>query len=153
MPDISLERFFFALRPPRQEACRIAALAETLEPGCQVQRPDRHHLTLAITDDFEDYPDDLAERLVRAGDMIAVAPFEVVLETLSVGARSAALRPAHRNRGLTALSSAIRKAMTVLHAPLRAEWTFSPQSPSLIAMDDPIHVEWNLSTGLPASSC
>ncbi len=123
---LHLDRFFFALRPPGPEARRIAAFAERLEEGGRRVRWEHLHMTLAITDDFEDYPYDLVKALRRVGDRVAAAPFDLVLGQLSGGNRSTALRPQHGVPGLKALQGTIADRMREGGVPMRREWRYSP---------------------------
>jgi 2'-5' RNA ligase len=120
------ERYFFALRPPLTDARRAAVLAEQLGAGWKVQAAKRLHVTLAITGDFDGHRADVRERLVRAGERIAVEPFLLTLDMQSISHRSAALRPAKAIKGLTALHRAIRAQWPSALVPMRGGWSFSP---------------------------
>lgn len=121
------DRFFFALRPPAREARRALAFAEgALGPGWQLQTPPRLHVTLAITEDFDEAPGELVQRLSVIGDRVAAAPFMMTLDRLSISHRSAALRPGNTLAGLSALYKAIRAEWTAARIAMRDDWTFSP---------------------------
>lgn len=124
--NVHLDRFFFALRPPGPQARQIAAFAERLEQGVRRIRPEHLHITLAITDDFEDYPYDLVKALRQAGERIAADPFEVALDQLSGSNRSMALRPQHSIPALRALQQEISGGMREVGAPMRRDWRYSP---------------------------
>lgn len=121
-----VERLFFALLPPRQVAASTAAWVEDMPGDWTRQRADRLHVTLAITGDFRQWPVGFVDGMLRAGEAAAAAPFEMVLDRLSIGNRSAALRPGHVNPGLKALHTAIAGAMAHAGVPLREGWRFSP---------------------------
>lgn len=89
-------------------------------------RADRHHITLAITQDHAAPERAIAEALLRAGEQVRVAPFEIVLERLNAGARSIALRPDHAIAPLKALHRELARAMAREGVALREGWSFSP---------------------------
>lgn len=121
------ERLFFALLPPQQSALRTSAASEErLGVGWQIQRAARLHVTLGITDDFDRTPSRLLERLLLAGDAVDVEPFILTLDRLTIGERSASLRPASGNRALRRLARAIADAMRAAGVPMRDGWQFRP---------------------------
>lgn len=127
MARTRVERLFFALLPPQRLALQTAAWAsETLGDGWQVQRPDRLHVTLAITDDFDRCPFELLDRMLRVGERVEASPFAISLDHMSFSHRSAALRPSHANAGLKMLQKAISEAMAAMDVPVRHGWHFSP---------------------------
>lgn len=122
------DRFFFALRPPIDLARRIAAFAaQFADDGDSYRIPaDRLHLTVAITNDFPDYPAAFVETLLRVGDRVAAAPLTVRLDQLVRGARSVLLLPAVGQPELRALHRSIADGMASARAPLRDGTGFSP---------------------------
>lgn len=126
MSALLAHRYFFALLPDPIARSRIHAWAErTLGPE-GLQAADRLHVTLAITADFGTPQPGLAEMLLRAGNRVRAAPFELVLDRLSIGARSAALRPAHSRAPLRELQARIERAMAHEGAAMRPGWKFNP---------------------------
>jgi 2'-5' RNA ligase len=123
---IPLDRFFFALRPPGHEARRIAAFADRLGQGVRTIRPDHLHVTLAITDDFTDYPYALVKSLRKVGDRVAAEPFDVKFDQLSGSTRSLALRPQHGIPELKRLQQTVADRMREAGAPMRKDWRYSP---------------------------
>lgn len=121
-----LDRFFFALRPPRPLANRIAAFAAELAGDSYRITADRLHLTVAISDDFPLYPGPFVETLLRVGDRVAAAPFAVRLDRLVRGHRSVLLLPAVGQPELRALYQGIAEGMAAARAPLREGTGFSP---------------------------
>ncbi|MET0364355.1 MAG: 2'-5' RNA ligase family protein [Sphingobium sp.] len=126
-PASQKQWFFFALRPPRQEAHRIAAwLERTTQPGWDRMLTDRLHVTLAITPTFMNCPEDIVARLLRAGNHVAAAPFRLELDSLSIGPQSVALRPSRTHTAAKALHQALARAMAREGVPLLPDYTFSP---------------------------
>jgi 2'-5' RNA ligase len=121
-----LHRYFFALLPDEVTARRIHAFAEGEFGEKGLVRTDRLHVTLGITEDFSAHFPALIEALRRAGDAVAEAPFDLVLDRLSGGRRTAALRPAHGIPPLRALQAKIAAGMAAEGAPMRPDWQFSP---------------------------
>lgn len=96
-------RFFFALRPPPQLARQLASAADWLDERGRAVAAEHLHITLCILPDFAIYPSLVIARLLTVGAAVAAAPVDVVLDYVSGGARSVALRPQHRNPALMAL--------------------------------------------------
>lgn len=119
-------RYFFALLPDEVTGRRIHAFAERELGGKGLMRPERLHVTLALTADFDAPYPALAAALRRAGDAVAAAPVPLVLDRLSAGQRTAALRPAHDIPALRALQAEIARAMAREGVPMRRDWRFSP---------------------------
>lgn len=118
-------RLFFALKPPRPYAARIGRLRDGLKATAGIVDDDRLHATLAITDDFADFPERLARTLVGIGDEVAAAPFQVMLDRLVGSARSVALRPGKASPPLRDVQRQLQDPMARLRT-LRAGWSFSP---------------------------
>jgi 2'-5' RNA ligase len=119
-------RFFFALKPDEVTANRTHAFAEREFGDRGLLAPERHHVTLAITDDYDQPYEGLIDALLRAGHRVAAAPFELVLDRLSGSARSVALRPEHVVPPLRDLQQAIAEAMAEEGLTARDGWRFSP---------------------------
>lgn len=118
-------RLFFALKPPKREAARIGRVRDRLKSTAGIVDDDRLHATLAITDDFADFPERLARTLVGIGDEVAGAPFPVMLDRLVGSARSVALRPGKASPPLRDVQRQLQGPMERLRT-LRAGWSFSP---------------------------
>jgi 2'-5' RNA ligase len=126
MGALLAHRYFFALLPDPVARARIHAWAErTLGPE-GLQAADRLHVTLAITADFATPPPGLAETLLRAGERVRAAPFDLVLDRQSTGGRSVALRPAHSHASLRELQARIARAMANEGIATRPGWKFNP---------------------------
>ena len=125
-PVALLYRLFFAVKPPAQVARQIDRFAETLDSSADRIRPENQHVTLGITNDEPSYPYERIEALRQMGAGIGAAPFDLLLDRLSIGGRSAALRPSHRIRGLSALRQEVARAMQGAGVQSRIGWAFSP---------------------------
>lgn len=121
-----LYRLFFALKPPPQVARQIDHFAETLDAAADRIRPENQHVTIGITNDETSYPYERIKALRRMGAGIGAAPFDLMLDRLSIGGRSAALRPSHAIQGFGALRQEVVRAMRSAGAPSRTGWSFSP---------------------------
>lgn len=119
-------RWFFALKPDDITARRIHAFAERELGEGGLLPPERHHVTLALTTDFEHEPPELVAALMRAGDSVSAAPFDLLLDQLSGSARTVALRPSHAVPTLRTLQQRIVAGMAAQGVVLRPDWTFSP---------------------------
>lgn len=133
-----LHRYFFALLPDEVSARRIRAFAEGQFGPRGLLRPERLHVTLAITSDFDAHQPALVEALLRAGDEVAAAPFELLLNELNGGHRTTALRPAHSQPPLRTLQAEIAQAMTAQGVAMRPEWSFSPHVTLLYRDGQPV---------------
>lgn len=122
----TLYRLFFALKPPPVVARQIDHFAETLAPGQPRILIDHQHVTLGITSDRIDYPYEQVKALRRAALSIAAEPFDLILDHLSYGARSVALRPAKAIAGLKRLQDQVVTAMRRAEVGERPGWSFSP---------------------------
>lgn len=126
MPALLAHRYFFALLPDPISRARIHAWAERKLGPEGIQGPDRLHLTLAITPDFAAPQPRLADALARAGERANGTSFDLLLDKLSIGARSVAVRPAHIQLPLRSLQARIVRAMHANGGNIRSGWTFSP---------------------------
>jgi 2'-5' RNA ligase len=125
-PQLLAHRWFFALKPDDITARRTHVFAEEELGAKGLLRPDHHHVTLALTQDFADLPDGLVDMLLRAGDAVMAAPFNLLLDRLVGSNKSVALRSTGAIRLLRALQASIATAMTRHGIALRPGWTFSP---------------------------
>ena len=121
-----LYRLFFAVKPPPQVARQIDHFAETLNAAVDRIRPENQHVTIGIANDETSYPYERIKALRRVGAGISAAPFDLLLDRLSIGGRSAALRPSHAVRGLAALRREVARAMQSAGVQSRTGWAFSP---------------------------
>ena len=119
-------RWFFALKPDEITARRTHAFAERELGEGGLLPPERHHVTLALTTDFERAPPGLVAALLRAGDAVTAAPFDLLLDQLSGSARTVALRPSHAVPPLRDLQRRIVAAMAAQGVVLRPDWAFNP---------------------------
>ena len=122
----TLFRLFFALKPSLPIARQTDHFAESIADGARRIAVDHQHMTLAITSDYVDYPHAVIKALLRAGAGVAAEPFDLRLDRLSIGHRSAALRPSHGVPPLTALQRRIVEGMSGEGIALRPGWRFSP---------------------------
>lgn len=124
-PPVS-HRFFFALKPDPVTARQTHAFAEAELGAKGLLEPDRLHVTLAITADMPTVPSGLIDALQRAGAAVRAESFDVLLDHLSGGGSTVALRPARVIRSLQALQAQIAAAMTQERIAVREGWRFSP---------------------------
>lgn len=120
------DRFFFAIRPGAETARAIDAFAEVELPGLRRLKVAHQHVTLALTEDFEEVPDMLVRKLLLAGAEVRAGPFALRLTRLSGSRRSVALCPEGRVPPLAALQRAIAGAMVRHDVPMREGWRFNP---------------------------
>jgi 2'-5' RNA ligase len=119
-------RYFFALKPDEVTARRTRVFAEEqLGDAKGLLEPHRHHVTLAITDDFANGSRTLVEALLRAGEAVRAAPFDLALDRLSINNGSVALRPGRVVQPLRELQGRIATAMRAQGVPMRGGWQFS----------------------------
>ena len=123
---ILAHRYFFAAVPDPVSAARIHAWAERKLGPEGMLAAERLHVTLAITDDFGSPQPRLVEKLMQVGEQAKAAPFELLLDRLSIGGRSIALRPGHTQPPLRELQGQIAQAMADAGAAMRHGWRFSP---------------------------
>lgn len=121
-----LYRLIVALRPPTLITRQIDHFAETLAPDADRILPAHQHITLGITADWPDYPYALVKGLLRSFTAVMADPFDLALDQLSEGGRSAALRPAQALPPLKDLQRKIATAMQRAGVGARPGWSFSP---------------------------
>lgn len=131
-----LYRLFFALKPTPVIARRTDHFVEGLAPGVPRVAMDRQHMTLGISADRVDYPYETIKALLRAATAVMADPFDLPLDRLSLGGRSAALRPSHRIAPLHALQAQIATTMQRAGVASWPDWTFSPHQ-TLFYRDGP----------------
>lgn len=119
-------RYFFALKPEIRIANQTRAFAESALGTEGLLRPDRLHVTLAITGDFDVPQPAVVAALLRGGAAVRARPFDLVLDRLSASPRTTALRPARVLPDIRALHAAIAGAMIREGVALREGWRFSP---------------------------
>jgi len=119
-------RYFFALRPDPVTARATRAFAEARLGARGLLSAERLHVTLALTDDRPADDPALVAALRRAGGQVRAAPFALLLDQLSAGQRSVALRPARKVAPLHRLQAAIAAAMQREAIAMRADWQFHP---------------------------
>src|SRR5947209_9768000 len=88
-----LHRFFYGLVPPKQQVPAIDRIDRLFGHLGSPVRADRRHMTLAITGDYREYPEELVTRLREAGDGCSMFPLAVALELLVGTETSVSLRP------------------------------------------------------------
>ena len=123
---ILAHRYFFAAVPDPVSAARIHAWAERKLGPEGMLAAERLHVTLAITDDFAAPQPGIVRVLMEAAERIAATPFELLLDRLSIGGRSIALRPGHTQPPLRELHARIAGGMDEAGIALRTGWRFSP---------------------------
>ncbi|HEY1124611.1 MAG TPA: 2'-5' RNA ligase family protein [Sphingobium sp.] len=131
-------RYFFALLPDEITARRIRAYSEGQYGPKGLVQADRLHVTLAITADFDTPFSALVDALQRSGDAVAAEPFQLVLDQLSRGRGTAALRPAHSQPPLRALQAAITRRMAEQGVPMRPQWRFNPHVTLVYHRGEPV---------------
>ena len=138
MAVLRAHHYFFALLPDPVTARRIRAWIERKRGPDGLLSTERLHLTLAITPPFSAHQPALVDALLRAGATVSACPFALVLEQLSTGGRSFALRPRHSVPALRELQGQIVRAMAGQGAARRSG-SFSP------------HVTLGYRQGLPST--
>lgn len=126
LPLPVVHRFFFALKPDDITARRTHAFAEAALGARGLLRPERHHVTLGLTEDMPTIPGAIVERLLRVGAAVSATPFDLVLDRMSIGYGTIVLRPSHVVRPLHALQSGIARAMAAEGLAMRGGWRFTP---------------------------
>jgi 2'-5' RNA ligase len=129
-------RLFFAVKPPPRVARQIDHYAAVLAGGTARIAVAHQHVTLGVTADTPAWPQALIETLHHGAARIMADPFDLVLDRLSYGGRSAALRPSRANAALARLQRQVADAMTRASAPRRDDWHFSPHQ-TLFYRDGP----------------
>jgi len=133
----SAHRFFFALKPDAQTAHSTYAFAEAAFGPKGLLPPAQHHLTLGLTEDFPDVPDEVRSRLMRAGASVTAAGFGLRLDRLVGGRGTLALRPSRVNPQLQDLQQRVALAMEAVDVPMRPGWIFSPHETLAYRSGDP----------------
>ena len=139
-PRLLGHRYFFALKPEPVMARRTAAFAQERLGPQGLLAADRLHVTLALTEDRARADDALVAALRRAGDAVRAAPFDLLLDRLSHGSATVALRPGRTSPPLQALQAGIAGAMAREGIAMRADWRFSPHE-TLCYRKGPSHME------------
>jgi len=122
---VPVHRLFFALKPPTPQAAAIGRARDSVAGAHSIVSDDRLHATLAITNDYPEFPQALADRLVAIGDAVAGEPVPVALDRLVGSPRSVALRSRRA-------PAAMRDLQRQLAGPMarqglgRHGWEFSP---------------------------
>ncbi len=126
MQHAVVHRFFFALMPDQITARRTHVFAERELGSKGLLEPERHHVTLWVSEDFPFTPGALIDALSRAGDAVRAGPFDFTLDRLSGGTGTVALRPSRVVRPLRDLQNRIAAAVAEQGAADRPGWSFSP---------------------------
>ena len=123
---IAEHRFFFALQLPIQLARQIAHTPYWFGREVRAVAADRLHVTLFIlADQFERSPT-LIERLQAVGAAVMAAPVAMLLDYVSAGEWSIALRPQHRIAALAMLRQELVALCRAEGIAERPNYTFSP---------------------------
>lgn len=123
---IAEHRFFFALRLPIQLARQIANAAHWFGGTGRPVAAERLHVTLFILPDQFEQSSLLIAQLRAIGAAVAAAPVEMLLDYVSAGGRSIALRPQHRIAGLAALRQDLVSRCYAAGIAERPDYAFSP---------------------------
>ncbi|MET0250378.1 MAG: 2'-5' RNA ligase family protein [Sphingobium sp.] len=119
-------RLFFALKPSALIARHTDHFAATLAHNTRRIALEHQHVTLALATDHDIYPYAVIKALMRTATAVRADGFDLPLDRLSIGERSAALIPSRSNPRLRALQHAVAAAMKRAGAMFRPEWRFSP---------------------------
>lgn len=125
-PVRAAHRLFFALRPSPPLARQLANAAVWFHSGGRAVAADRLHITMFIPDDFAIYPTAVVAGLLAVGAAVAAGPIEIVLDYVSGGGRSIALRPQHRNPALTTLYQELAALCRQHGIVERADYSWQP---------------------------
>jgi RNA 2',3'-cyclic 3'-phosphodiesterase len=120
-----VHRLFYALVPPEQQVTTIDRLDRLFGHLGSPVRPDRRHITLAITADYRDFPAELASRLVDVGDSCPLFPLSVALDLLVGTETSVSLRPTRKD-ALVELHRLLAEKALDRGIPMREGWWFYP---------------------------
>lgn len=123
---IAEHRFFFALQLPIQLARQIANAAHWFGDAGRAVTADRLHVTLFILPDEVERSPQLIARLQAVGAAVAAGPIAMLLDYVSAGERSIALRPQHRIASLTALRQELVALCRAAGIAERPDYAFSP---------------------------
>lgn len=115
-------RYFVALRPPAEAVRAMAGIQREIAVSDRVS-PDRLHMTLFITDDFETEPRALGPAMAAALDRVRADAFDVALSR--IGHRGGSLVTS-RAPALRRFQSAVPGALTQAGIVPRAGWAFNP---------------------------
>jgi RNA 2',3'-cyclic 3'-phosphodiesterase len=118
-------RLFFALQPLEAEQRHIGRHRNGLEGVRDPVINKRLHLTLAVTDLYERFPAEAAQKLHKLGAAIFGEPVALSLERLAASKESVALRPVRPTRELRALHKSLAEPMA-REALLMPGYRFSP---------------------------
>lgn len=119
-------RFFFALKPPRDVARRMALEAERRAPQGNRQSIDRMHSTIGILNDRPSVADDLVTALMDVGQRIAADPFPCLFDRVVGGRDIVTLRPSRRNGALVDLFHQIEAGIRDVGLTMREDYKYSP---------------------------
>ncbi len=117
-------RFFYALFPPPALAAEIAQ--RFAMEGVRMIRADRLHVTIDLSEDFADYPDDTADALIAAGSRVDVPPFALTFDSVVDTPYTMSLRPEAPEPGMPALHDAIVAARVDAGVEGREGYRFAP---------------------------
>lgn len=117
-------RFFYALFPPPALAAEIAQ--RFAMEGVRMIRADRLHVTIDLSEDFADYPDETAHALIAAGSQIDVPPFALTFDSVVDTPYTMSLRPEAPEPAIQALHDAIVAARAGAGVEGREGYRFAP---------------------------
>jgi 2'-5' RNA ligase len=129
-------RLFYALRPPTPQRLAMGAHRDAIAEGQGHVSNDRIHLTLGITNDFEELPEEIAHAMIAFADSVTGPPFAISLDRLSGSLTSVALRPSRRVRELSNLHRQLDRGM-MRHGIRRHAWEFNPHATLLYRKGSP----------------
>jgi len=118
-------RLFYALRPAPLARNLIDVQRDRLGLADALVGNDRLHMTLGITEDFDHRPYAEAKQLIAIGAQVAAAPVPVMLDRVSAGGDSIALRPARKIDALAELGRQLQRGLAAATL-LRRGWEFHP---------------------------
>lgn len=124
MTQPHLHRLFFALLPPASAKRPIGEQASACAGDKRVPA-DRLHMTLGITEDFDGFPQEAADRLRELAEGIVAAPVAMTLEKISARGSVVVLLPRRPVAALCDLQDKIEAGM-LRRGLLRAGWKFNP---------------------------
>lgn len=118
-------RLLFAVQPVEAQLGPIARHRDGLTDVHGLVGDPGLRLTLAITEDFAEFPADMAHELYDMGSNTQAEPVSVRLERLSAAPGSVILRPGRTSRELKALQRGLAERMTS-RSLSRCQWSFRP---------------------------
>ncbi len=122
---MATNRFLFALLPPPLPRNLIGVQRDQLGIAESVVENERLHITLGITEDYEQQPYAEVQRLIEIGAQVSAAPVPVTLDRVSASNETIALRPSRKIDALAELVHRLQQGLARAGL-LRRSWNYHP---------------------------